>query len=113
MKRALAIVALAVVLPVLVGPAGAVQDLSLEDPPGAPIGMALCLASETPSCSTEAVTEVAPVATPAPVPAEVPSVPALVPDLGDDAYGDRLHVELCAARPVFCEVDRSGRFILQ
>jgi hypothetical protein len=109
-KRVIASVALALALSALPGLAGATLDLSLQDPPGAPhIGTALCLPAAPGgqlSC-------------PAPDPVEavvsvVEPSPAAVPALVDDpAYGARLHAELCAARPVFCEVDQSGKYLSQ
>jgi hypothetical protein len=46
---------------------------------------------------------------PVAVPVEVPvGVPAAV---ADPAYAARLHADLCAARPVFCDVDDSGKYI--
>jgi hypothetical protein len=116
-KRAIAVVALALPLAVLPGLAGAGQDLSLQDPPGAPhIGTALCLPAApgaqlscpapdlvgTVASEVQSVPAVAPAAVPEPV------VPAVV---ADPAYAARLHADLCAARPVFCEVDDSGKYL--
>jgi hypothetical protein len=112
-KRAIAIVALAVALPALSGSAGASLDLSLQDPPGVPhVGTVMCLPASAGgqlSC-------------PAPVPVETvtsavastpAATPAVAPSVADAAYGARLHAELCAARPVFCEVDQSGKYLHQ
>ncbi|MDQ3945916.1 MAG: hypothetical protein M3357_12345 [Actinomycetota bacterium] len=115
MKRAIAIVALAVALPALSGSAGASLDLSLQDPPGVPhIGTVMCLPASAGgqlSCPApdpvESVTS-AVASTPAPA-----ATPAVAPSAADAAYGARLHAELCAARPVFCEVDQSGKYLTQ
>ncbi|MGH9039122.1 MAG: hypothetical protein ACRDZ3_02720 [Acidimicrobiia bacterium] len=107
MKRALAIVALAVALPALAGSAGANVDLSLQDPPGAPAGAVLCLPAADLACSAPDVAGTAANVVEA-TPVVVPAVVAV----DDAAYGARLHAELCAARPVFCEVDQSGHYIV-
>jgi hypothetical protein len=117
-KRVIASVAFALALSALPGLAGATQDLSLQGPPGMPhIGTEMCLpaaggqlscpasdlatiASEVPSAPV-----VAPVEVPVAVPVEVPAAVA------DPAYAARLHADLCAARPVFCDVDDSGKYI--
>jgi hypothetical protein len=54
----------------------------------------------------------APVIAEIPVPAAVPPAPvaAVIPAAGHDA---EMHAMLCAARPVFCEVDQSGRYIVR
>ncbi|HEY3238673.1 MAG TPA: hypothetical protein VGL92_03830 [Acidimicrobiia bacterium] len=110
MKRAIAVVALAFSL-ALPGLAGAGQDLSLQDPPGAPhIGTALCLPASPGgqlSCpAPDPVGTVASALKSAPV-----ASPAAVVSVADAAYAARLHAELCAARAVFCEVDLSGKYL--
>ncbi|MGH8974481.1 MAG: hypothetical protein ACRD0C_14930 [Acidimicrobiia bacterium] len=111
MKRAFAVAALALAVSVLPGLAGATLDLSLQDPPGAPnVGSVLCLPA-TPggqlTCpAPDPVAAVPEAVTPAPA-----SAPPAVATVDDAAYGARLHAELCAARPVFCEVDQSGKYI--
>lgn len=111
MKRVIASVALTLALSALPGLAGATQDLSLQDPPGVPhIGTAMCLpASPGGQLSCPAPDLVGAVA------AEVQSspvvAPAVVPAVADAAYAARLHADLCAARPVFCEVDDSGKYL--
>ncbi len=127
MKRAIAVAALALSSTALPGFAAAGQDLSLQDPPGAPhIGTALCqpalpggqlscpAPTPDPAGPVAPVVESAPVAPPvlAPVPAPV-AAPGTALSVTDPAYGARLHAELCAARPVFCEVDQSGKYINQ
>lgn len=121
MKRAIAVAALALSVAVLPGFAGAGQDLSLQDPPGAPhIGAVMCLPAVPGgelSCPTpDPAGTVAPVAPVAPALQPVPVAPPVVApgtslSVGDPAYGARLHAELCAARPVFCDVDQSGHYI--
>jgi hypothetical protein len=111
-KRALAVAALALAVSALPGLAGATLDLSLQDPPGAPhVGTALCLPAAPGgqlSCpaAPDPVAAVPEVVAPAPA-----TAPAAVTTVDDAAYGARLHAELCAARPVFCEVDQSGKYI--
>ena len=126
MKRVIASAAFTLALSALPGLAGATQDLSLQGPPGMPhIGTEMCLpaaggqlscpapdlatmASAVPSAPVAALIEV-PVAAPVEVPVAVPvGVPAAV---ADPAYAARLHADLCAARPVFCDVDDSGKYI--
>jgi hypothetical protein len=113
-KRAIAVAALALAVSVLPGLAGATLDLSLQDPPGAPhIGNVLCLPGPGGQLSCPAPDPVAAVpeaVTPAPAPA---AAPPAVSSVDDAAYGARLHAELCAARPVFCEVDQSGKYIVR
>ena len=121
MKRATVIVALALALPMLAGSAGATPDLSLHHPPGAPNpGIALCLPACPAPDAVDAVAAVPAVPETAPAVSPVaPSAPAPAPAVADlsplekDAYGARLHAELCAARPVFCDVDQSGKYISQ
>ena len=107
-KRAFAVAALALAVSVLPGLAGATLDLSLQDPPGAPVGTTLCLpdAAGPLACPADPVASVPGTVAPAPS-----TAPAAVTSVEDAAYGARLHAELCAARPVFCEVDQSGKYI--
>lgn len=125
MKRAIAVAALALSLAALPGLAGAGLDLSLQDPPGVPhIGTVVCLpaaggqltcpAPDPGATVTPAPVPVAPVAPPAVAPVAPPvAAPEAPLSVADPAYGARLHAELCAARPVFCEVDQSGHYINQ
>ena len=111
MKRVLASVALTLSLSALPALAGATPDLSLQHPPGAPhIGTVLCLpASPGGQLSCPAPEPVEAVVSAVPdTPASPVSAPA---EVADPAYGARLHAELCAARPVFCEVDQSGKYL--
>ena len=111
MKRVIASVALTLALSALPGFAGATVDLSLQDPPGAPhLGTVMCLpASAGGQLSCPAPDPVATVT--AAVQSTPVVAPAVVTSVDDAAYGARLHAELCAARPVFCEVDQSGKYL--
>ena len=123
MKRVIASVAFTLALSALPGLAGATQDLSLQGPPGVPhIGTEMCLPAApggqlscpAPDLATIAsAVPSAPVAAPVEVPVAVPvAVPVGVPAaVADPAYAARLHADLCAARPVFCDVDDSGKYI--
>ena len=112
MKRVIASVALTLALSALPALAGATSDLSLQHAPGAPhIGTAMCLpgsAGGQLACPVPEPVAAAVSAVEAPVSINPVSAPALV---DDSAYGARLHAELCAARPVFCEVDQSGKYL--
>jgi hypothetical protein len=109
-KRAIAIVALAVALPVLSGSAGASLDLSLQDPPGAPhVGAVMCLPASPGAqltCPLPDAVEAVATAT-----ADRPATAAVPASVADAAYAARLHADLCAARAVFCDVDDSGKYL--
>lgn len=132
MKRTLATVALAAGLALAPGRAGATEDFSLHHAPGAPhIGAAVCTrvmpdggfdcgdhaVAPGPSASEAAATTSSPVEVVMMVldghvvatgPAEAA---AAMQPIGDEAaYEAELHAKLCAARPVFCEVDESGQY---
>lgn len=134
MKRVLAVI-FAVPVVVVPGLAGAAEDVipplgpvvsqaepvmearaAAETGPAVPSGPAVptALAVEAvPAVEADLALEPAAASPLAPVPpaAEaVPAAPVAVDSAGDDAYAARLHAELCLARPVFCEVDRSGRY---
>lgn len=130
MKRVLAVI-FAVAVVVAPGLAGAAEDPFPPPDPVAhevdpvvapqptvepdPAVESLPAAEAVPAVEPDVVPEpvAAAPAPPVPLAAEVvPTAPVTVESAAEDAYAARLHAELCLARPVFCEVDRSGRYLI-